>query len=95
MILNKDCAFNGKKIEFPIDYNIKIIMDGTIPDELNKNEILKIFNALEIPNKEWKKRMSKEGKYVSFTISVNIKDQETFDRLYKDLNEIKGVKWAV
>lgn len=95
MTTNNPSAFNGKEIEFPVQYQIKIIMNTTRPDEVNKNDILRVFNQLNIPNHDWKHRHSKEGSYISFTVNIIVNDKKTYDQLYKDLKSLPDVKWAV
>lgn len=95
MLLNKDHAFKDEEIQFPIDYNIKIIMDATISDEENAKVLKDVFNKLEIPNKNWKNRLSKNGSYISFTVELHLKDKKQFNQLYDELKKNKSIKWAV
>ncbi len=95
LITDNTMYFQNQNIDFPIDYRIKIIMDATTPDEENKTEIRKVFEKLEIPNSDWKSKLSKSGRYISFTIKIHIKDQKLFDRLYNQLNFLDDLKWAV
>lgn len=95
MLHNKACAFGNEKVEFPIHYHIKVIMDATESDKENKEILKNIFNNLKINTSEWKYRLSKKGNYISFTVKILVEDKKTFDELYKQLNEHKSVKWAV
>jgi putative lipoic acid-binding regulatory protein len=95
MQINDQDKLKNEKIIFPIDYNIKIILDATITEQESKAEILAVFENLDIPHFDWKTKLSSGGKYISFTIEIKIKDQPSFDSLYKQLNNIDGIKWAV
>lgn len=95
MLLNKEHAFKNEKIQFPIDYNIKIIMDATISDKDNTRVLKNIFEKLEIPDKNWKNRLSRNGSYISFTIELYLKDKKQFNQLYDELKKNKSIKWAV
>ena len=95
LITDNTIYFKNQNIDFPVDYKIKIIMDATNSDENNRNEIKKVFEKLEIPNRDWSTRLSSSGRYISFTIQIHVKDQKLFDRLYNQLNFLDNLKWAV
>lgn len=95
MTENKACAFGNEKVEFPIHYHIKVIMDATVSDKENEKILKEIFENLQIKTSDWKNRLSKNGNYISFTIKIFVENKETFDELYKQLNDHKSVKWAV
>lgn len=96
MQINKNPdIFNGKEIEFPVDYELKVIMDATIPDEENKESVKRILDELNISQTTWTSRLSKEGKYISYSIMVKIVSKEVFEKLYKQLTSLPSVKWAL
>jgi len=92
---NSNNLFSEKEVEFPVSYDLKVFMDGTIPDEENKVEVARRLYELEIPFSHWEKRLSKKGNYVCFTVSITVEDNNTFKSLYKKLEGIPGIKLAI
>ncbi len=92
---NRNNLFNEEKVEFPVSYDLKVFMDGTIPDEENKVEVARRLYELEIPFSHWEKRLSKKGNYVCFTVSITVDNNSTFKSLYKRLESIPGIKLAI
>ena len=92
---NSNNPFNEEEVEFPVSYDLKVFMDGTIPDEENKVEVARRLYELEIPFSHWEKRLSKKGNYVCFTVSITVEDNNTFESLYKKLGGIPGIKLAI
>ncbi|MCF8234619.1 MAG: DUF493 domain-containing protein [Bacteroidales bacterium] len=95
MLLNKACVFKDEKVEFPVDYRIKVIMDTSVNDETNRSALNAVFKKLDIPAKEWKSKQSSKGNYTSYTIKIEVDRKETFDALYREMRLIDNVKWAV
>jgi putative lipoic acid-binding regulatory protein len=92
---NRNNPFSEEAVEFPVSYDLKVFMDGTIPDEDNKVEVARRLYELEIPFSHWEKRLSKKGNYVCFTVSITVDDNHTFKSLYEELESIPGLKLAI
>ena len=87
--------FKNEQVEFPVKYNLKVILDATIPDHQNRDELVKALEELKVSHENWKDKLSKNGRYISFTIHVEIVSREQLYALYNRLKDIPGVKFAV
>ena len=85
----------SEQISFPVTFNLKIIMDATIPEEQNIKNIEEVLDDLEIPKKSMGKRLSSSGRYMSFTYEVMIREHPILKALYKNLKSLPGIKFAV
>lgn len=85
----------NKKINFPIKYDLKVIILSISSEEENKITLKKIFSDLKIPFKYISTNKSKTAKYLSFTYNITVPSQSIFDKLYSSLNKIKGIKAAI
>lgn len=86
---------NKKSIEFPVSYDIKIIMHGIKSDKENSAMLIEVFNNLDIKHGKITSKPSKTGKYVSYTVKVTIENKHIFNSLYKQLTEMPAVKMAI
>ena len=92
--LIKDLNKN-ERILFPVSFELKVIMDGTIPDAVNKDNIETVLKELEIPY-QWKRnRLSARGRYMSFTYHVTLDEYLKMEGLYNKLKVLPGIKFAV
>ena len=55
---NKSTAFKDAKIEYPITFNLKVIMDNSISDIENRQNIENLLKNLEIPHVNWENKLS-------------------------------------
>ena len=88
-------GFGNKEIKFPVSYDLKVIMLSNENHEENTQLIEPIFSALNIKYKTWSNRPSGKGTYTSYSINVQIKDQNTMNKLYEELKKIPQVKMAL
>ncbi|HOG66534.1 MAG TPA: DUF493 family protein [Bacteroidales bacterium] len=92
----KTIGGNGhNKLVFPVTFDIKIIIESIHPIEQSNAYLRAIFSQLRIPNSNWRTMHSAEGKYVSFTIQVDLKDNDLMQKLYSELKTIPGIKLAL
>jgi putative lipoic acid-binding regulatory protein len=91
----RNSLLNEEEVDFPVSFDLKVFLDGTVPDDENKTEVAKRLYELEIPFSHWEKRLSKKGNYVCFTVSVTVDDDDTFQSLYEELESIPGLKLAI
>jgi putative lipoic acid-binding regulatory protein len=70
-------------------------MDATIPEDENTRNINKVLKQLEIPNEQRGRRLSKNGRYMSFTYTVTINKHSILKALYRDLKSLPGIKLAI
>jgi len=93
---NDSCKmFGDEKVKFPIEINLKVITDSKNPEEITKKHLIEIFNKLKIPFNEWTIRPSSTGKYISFTVIIELDSEEKMNELYKKLKSVPGVKMAL
>ena len=87
--------FGNETLKFPVTYDLKVILDGTIPESEHRSRISKILFELEIPFSQWSHRLSKVGRYISMTVSITVDSKEILYHLYEELNKLPGLKFAV
>ena len=84
-----------QKIEFPVRFNLKVIMDNSIDQEVNKKNIKSILLKNRVQYGDFTHKLSGGDKYISFSIGVKIEDEKQMDELYKGLKELPGIKYAI
>lgn len=87
--------FNGEKVKYPVNFELKVIMDISSPDETNKSAIMDALAEIDVPCEFKGQKGSSTGKYISYTIQVNIADEELMKKMYARLREIPGIKMAL
>jgi putative lipoic acid-binding regulatory protein len=85
----------SERISFPVNFELKVIMDATIPENENKANIEALLQRLEIKCKYLRKRLSKNGRYMGFTYTVTLEDHKKLKALYDELKALPGLKFAV
>lgn len=85
----------GKTIEFPVTFELKAVMQGTVPDEESKKRLVAVFNNLKIKHDYRSKKTSSKGTYNSFTFEVTLSSKKRMDQLYADLKNVEGLKIAL
>jgi putative lipoic acid-binding regulatory protein len=84
-----------QKIEYPITYNLKAVMDGARFDDDNKNDLVTVFKDLEIVYAYLDKKLSSKGTYVSFTYQVTLISKDQLYKMYDGLRAIESLKFAL
>lgn len=85
----------SERISFPVTFDLKVIMDATIPDSVNEANIEALLGGLQIRNRHTRHRLSSSGRYMSYTYSVTIESYQVLSNLYSDLKTLPGLKFAV
>ncbi len=85
----------NQKIEFPVSFVLKAIMDNSISEDEHKSKLKSVFLKLEIVYKSFSSKLSTNGKYISISVTVKVDDRKTFDELYIELKKIPGIKYAL
>lgn len=103
--MNKRIISNGKpkskvelskqEINYPIDFDFKALMNATINDDENKQNIVAVFQENNIKYLYHDKKISTKGTYVSFTYKITIDSKEVMSKFYSDLKNVKGLKFAL
>jgi len=94
--INSDpVQMNNEELQFPVTYRLKAVMTAALNDKENKQQLINVFNELNIGYLYQSKSKSSKGAYVSFTYEVTLNDRQTMDRLYALLKEIENLKFAL
>jgi len=86
---------NGETLEFPQSFTIKIILENILTDRENKKNIEAVLLSENITGTEWSSRLSKEGKYLSYSVDVIVGDKNQMGRLYGKIKDIPHIKYAI
>ncbi len=86
---------NDQEINFPVTFRLKAVLTTSLTDTENEEQLITIFNALNIRYLYRSKNKSREDSYVSFTYEVTLNDRQTMNRLYELLKEIENLKFAL
>ncbi len=82
-------------LEFPQSFTIKLIVENVLTDKENKKNIEAILMSENIQGENWSYKLSKEGKYVSYSIAVTVVDQNQMSRLYDKIKDLPYIKYAI
>ena len=94
--LHKSNGSNGHgKLHFPLTFDLKVILETLHPEQQMQAYLRAILSRLEIPNAKWRSKLSAEGKYISITIEIVLKNEELMKELYAELKSVPGIKLAL
>jgi putative lipoic acid-binding regulatory protein len=88
-------VFGDEEIKFPVNYDLKVILDNKGNTELHQDAIEVILNKNKVNFSNWRTRLSSNDKYISFTVNINIYSHDQMTKLYDGLKTIKGIKLAL
>jgi putative lipoic acid-binding regulatory protein len=83
------------KIEFPLSYNLKVIMSNGISQDEHIGNIKYVLLKLKISFKEFSHKLSSNEKYISFTVMIRIENEQMFKALYLELQKLPEIKYAM
>ncbi len=90
---------NGKienvKIDFPVTFQLKAVMDSTSSDDGNKEKINQVLNNLKISNSYVASKASSKGTYTSYHYQVTLVSKLQMETLYEKLKSVPGLKFAI
>lgn len=92
-IVNNDSE-EESLIDFPCEFPVKV-MGAAIPEFHKAIEGIALVHDDNFDNSRTTQNISKTGKYVSLTLTINAKDKPQLDALYKDLTDHELVLWAL
>jgi len=93
--LKNPADLDNKKINFPVTFSLKAVMEGTGSDEENKKKIVAVFSEFGIKYSYQNKKVSSKGTYTSFTYEVRLESKEEMEKLYARLKNVDGLKFAI
>jgi putative lipoic acid-binding regulatory protein len=85
---------NTEIMEFPCDFQLKIMGEDTEEFHLTIREIVQ-RHAPEVTEASFAVRQSTKGRYVSISATVNAQSREQLDNLYREITSCTLVKWAI
>ncbi len=88
-------VFCNTKIEFPVSFYLKTVMDARVKEEDNKLALIEILKKMEVAYIYHSKKLSGKGNYISFSYKITLTNKLQMDGLYKKLKKVKGLKFAV
>jgi len=93
---NASCnLFGEEKVNYPVNYDLKVIMDTANPDQMNKEKIIQVLETLNIPYDGWRTKNSSKGNYISFTVNITVNSKTILEDLYKGLKAVPEIKYAI
>lgn len=84
-----------EKIKFPVNYDLKIILNANSMHKENMAMMEQVLVKLHISFLNWRHKDSGKGKYTSYTVHVRIIDKEQMKNMYAQLRTIPGFKMAL
>lgn len=91
--LNKE--LEGVEIEFPVDFQLKVVIDSSHKDDETTKNIVSVLANLNIPEKYNGKRHSSKGTYTSYHYNVTLDSKKQMEDMYDELKKIPGFKFAL
>jgi len=95
MQVHQDPFGNKDKVEFPVNYDLKIILIANGLHAENKAMMEQVFVKLGISFLNWRHKDSGKGKYTSYTVHVRIINEMVMKSLYAELHTVPGFKMAI
>jgi putative lipoic acid-binding regulatory protein len=83
------------KIEFPVTFNLKAVIGTANTDNENMINLSAVFDSLKVSNSYIGNKKSSKGTYVSYNYSVTLQDKPQLEKLYSDLKNVPGLKFAL
>lgn len=82
-------------VEYPINYNLKVVLDTKETTEIQQRNIELILEDVGVEYTFASTKQSSKGSYVSYTIKVRLDNREQMENLYARLKLLPGIKFAV
>ena len=84
-----------EKIQFPQNFDIKLIVTAEIPTEETKRNISQALSEGRTVHSFVNVRSSGKGNYLSYCYNVDIESKEHLEKTYALLKQIPGLKFAL
>lgn len=89
------CVLGNEKIEFPVTYELKLVVTTGIPVVMSKDGAVQIFDDLKIPYTFLKEKLSSNKNYSSLTYRITLIDKLQMEELYTKLKNLPALKMAI
>lgn len=84
-----------KKVEYPQNFDIKLIITAEIPQEEAKRNISQALSEGKTVHSFVNIRSSGKGNYLSYCYNIDIESKEHLEKTYALLRAIPGLKFAL
>ena len=84
-----------KKVQYPQNFDIKLIIAADIPQEEAKQNISNALSEAKTVHSFVNVRSSGKGNYLSYCYNIDIESKEHLERTYALLRTIPGLKFAL
>lgn len=84
-----------KKVEYPQNFDIKLIIAADIALEESKRNISHALSESQTVHSFVNVRSSGKGNYLSYCYNIDIESKEHLERTYTQLKTIPGLKFAL
>jgi putative lipoic acid-binding regulatory protein len=92
---NANQSIKDAKIEFPVTFELKAVLDASSADDENMKKLSTVFKKLKISNSYINNKKSSKGTYVSYNYKVTLLNKPQLEKLYSDLKSVPGLKFAL
>ena len=83
------------QVEYPQNFDIKMVFVATIPIEETKKNISAVFQKCHVVHAFVDVRSSAKGNYYSYCYNIDIESKEHLELTYKSLRSLPGLKFAI
>ena len=94
-IVSAEKTMENAKIEFPVTFELKAVLDASGSDKDNMKSLSEVFSRQEISNSYIGNKKSSKGTYVSYNYKVTLQSKPQLEKLYSDLKNVPGLKFAI
>ena len=85
----------SEKIQYPQNFDIKVIVAATVPIEESKANISRVFSDCKVVFSFVNVRSSAKGNYFSYCYNIDIESQAQMETLYEALKQVPEIKFAL
>jgi putative lipoic acid-binding regulatory protein len=84
-----------KKVIFPQNFDIKVIVEASVPIDECKANISQVFSKCKVVHSFISVRSSAKGNYITYTYNIDLDSQEQMNAVYDGLKQVPGIKFAL
>ena len=84
-----------KKVIFPQNFDIKVIVEASVPIDESKANISQVFSKCKTVHSFVSVRSSAKGNYITYTYNIDLDSQEQMNAVYDGLKQVPGIKFAL
>ena len=84
-----------EKIQFPQNFDIKVIVAASVPIQESKANISRVFSECKTVHSFVSTRASTKGSYITYTYNIDLDSQEQMNAVYDGLKQVPEIKFAL